>query len=367
MTETNCPSCKERILGSLLGGAIGDALGAPVEFLSLAQIRETFGADGLQGYAPAYGRLGAITDDTQMTLFTAEGLLRAYVRANTRGVASVPSVISHAYLRWLWTQGIESRVNPDSMEKQGWLWTVEELHSQRAPGRTCISALQGLKSFTSQRANNDSKGAGGIMRVGPVAMMFAQQADKADKVFDLAQEAAWLTHGHPSGFLSAGAFAVILHAILCGDTLRVGIGRAREFLLQECDHIETLLALDRAVELADTQVDPDVALPKLGEAWVGEEALGVATYCTLMASCFRDGVLMAVNHDGDSDTTGSLAGQLLGASYGVGSLPEEWLTSLELRETIEQIGRDLSEHRSWKLDYMSDDYDSSVEERYPGF
>ena len=341
-------------------------MGAPVEFMSLAEIKKTFGPEGIQNYVTAYGRLGAITDDTQMTLFTAEGLLRAYVRGNLRGIVSITSVVSHAYLRWLWTQGLDSEAILKPSEVRGWLWSVKALHSQRAPGRTCISALKALKSFTDKRADNDSKGAGGIMRVAPVAMMFANQPDEASDVFHLGKEAAWLTHGHPSGYLSSAAFAVILHAILCGYSLRPSIDRARQFLLQEAGHEETLAALDKAVQLVDARIQPNEALPLLGEAWVGEEALGVSIYCALMAENFRDGVLMAVNHDGDSDTTGSLVGQLLGAVHGDDAIPKEWLSSLELRETIEQLARDLNEHGRWDLDYMSDEYNTDVVERYPG-
>ena len=89
------PGRSERIAGCLLGGAVGDALGAPVEFLRLSEIRETFGPALLTDFSPAYGRLGAITDDTQMTLFTAEGLLRAAAAGRTRGSAT-PSACSTA-------------------------------------------------------------------------------------------------------------------------------------------------------------------------------------------------------------------------------------------------------------------------------
>ena len=68
---------RDRIRGSLLGGAVGDTLGAPIEFESLREIRARFGPEGLRKPAPAFGRVGAITDDTQMTLFTAEGLILA--------------------------------------------------------------------------------------------------------------------------------------------------------------------------------------------------------------------------------------------------------------------------------------------------
>jgi len=67
------PDLADRFRGCLLAGAAGDTLGAPVEFMGLASIRDRFGPGGIRGLAPAYGREGgAITDDTQMTLFTAE-------------------------------------------------------------------------------------------------------------------------------------------------------------------------------------------------------------------------------------------------------------------------------------------------------
>jgi uncharacterized membrane protein len=91
--------------GCLLGGAVGDALGAPVEFMSRSEIVDRFGEDGIRDMASAYGKVGAITDDTQMTLFTADGALRSYVRWSLRGICHPPSVIHVAYLRWLHTQG----------------------------------------------------------------------------------------------------------------------------------------------------------------------------------------------------------------------------------------------------------------------
>src|SRR5918993_271937 len=92
-------------IGCLLGGAVGDALGAGIEFDSWASIARRHGPDGVTDFVDAYGRRGAITDDTQMTMFTAEGLIRASVRQRERGICHAPSVIRHAYLRWIWTQG----------------------------------------------------------------------------------------------------------------------------------------------------------------------------------------------------------------------------------------------------------------------
>src|SRR5690606_26874263 len=96
---------RSRVRGCVLGGAIGDALGAPIEFDSIGSIRARHGQAGITGMlTDGIGRAGLITDDTQMTLFTLEGLIRAELRAATRGFAAAPDVMRAAYLRWLDTQ-----------------------------------------------------------------------------------------------------------------------------------------------------------------------------------------------------------------------------------------------------------------------
>src|SRR6056297_938049 len=91
----------------LLGGAVGDALGAPIEFLSLSQIRAKYGENGITDYVEFENDTGEFTDDTQMTLFTSEALLRAYHRAMLKGIGgALPIIAHHSYLRWLHTQGI---------------------------------------------------------------------------------------------------------------------------------------------------------------------------------------------------------------------------------------------------------------------
>ena len=176
--------------GCLLGGAIGDALGAPVEFMSHATIVQRFGAEGLRDFVPAYGLLGAITDDTQMTLFTGEGLLRAYVRGRMRGISNFKGVTDHAYLRWLETQGQKAKVD---VSRDGWLWDIRELHHARAPGNTCLSALLAKNRF-GELASNDSKGCGGVMRVAPVGMYMwhRKDSDASLRAFDLGAELAGL-------------------------------------------------------------------------------------------------------------------------------------------------------------------------------
>ena len=109
--------------------------------MSLSEIHARFGPEGIADYVTAYGRTGAITDDTQMTLFTAEGLIRADNRLRDRGICHPPTVVYHAYLRWLETQGQPVQY-PYPEVRSGWLIDVPSLHSRRAPGNTCLAALR---------------------------------------------------------------------------------------------------------------------------------------------------------------------------------------------------------------------------------
>lgn len=329
----------DRARGCLLGVAVGDAVGAPIEFLKLGAIRATYGPRGLTELAPAYGRLGAITDDTQMTLFTAEGLIRARNRELTKGVAHTPSVVDHAYARWLATQGGRSP-RWTSYEPDGWLISIPALHHRRAPGDTCLAAMHGEHAGSVERPVNDSKGCGGVMRMAPVGLV--GPALDAEARFRLGCELAALTHGHPSGYLAAGAFAQIVGALCDGGALVDAVHHAVASLAAWPGHEECTAALRAAIALEGPPTPERVE--RLGEGWVAEEALAIGVYCALRAEQFRDGVLAAVNHSGDSDSTGAIAGALLGAMHGPEAIPTTWLESLELREVVERVAADLEDH-----------------------
>jgi ADP-ribosylglycohydrolase len=262
-----------RIRGSLLGGAVGDALGAPVEFMSLAQIRDRYGPDGIQDLDEAYGRVGAITDDTQMALFTAEGLLRAINRFSDRGICNVPNVIHGAYLRWLHTQGDASAsarsLGRDGGRPDGWLAHVPELHARRAPGSTCLTALKGDRAGSPRFPINNSKGCGGVMRVAPVGLV--RHADP----FALGCEVAAITHGHPSGYLTAGALALMVARIMEGASLRGAVDSALARLDAEEGHEESSRAIRAAVEASSYPPSAET-VESLGQGWVAEEALSIA-------------------------------------------------------------------------------------------
>ena len=322
----------DRYRGCLLGGAIGDALGAGVEFLSLAEIERRHGPAGVTGYVPAYGRLGAITDDTQMTLFTAEGLLRD--RRLPPAGRDATAAIWRAYRRWLSTQ--EDGPSP-ARQSCGWLISQEFLHAERAPGNTCLSALWAGQPGTPLQRVNDSKGCGGVMRVAPIGLA-------GDDPFALGGQAAALTHGHPSGYYSAGALAVIINEAVRGADLPAAVSAALDALRRVAwpsEAAEVTASLEQAVVLAQLGPARPATIAALGAGWVGEEALAIAVHCALTAADFRSGVLAAVNHGGDSDSTGAICGSLLGASLGAGAIDSDLLAGLEGRDVITQVADDL--------------------------
>lgn len=297
----------DRVQGALLGGAVGDALGAGIEFLSLTQIREQFGFLGVADYVPAYGRLGAITDDTQMTLFTAEGLIRAWGRFEDRGICHPPSIVHHAYLRWLLTQGEKPTREEVDIRKDGWLFHVRALHQRRAPGNTCLSALRDAEGWGQPPvAKNNSKGCGGVMRVAPIGLFAKVIGDDSAVCRDATQVAA-LTHGHPSGSLAAGYFAVVIAALLRGEPLTWALEAADAAILQHDNADEVRSAINSARELAAHGPPNPEELERLGAAWVAEEALAIAVCCALVAKNFTEGVLAAPTRLASRATSGSWA------------------------------------------------------------
>jgi len=318
----------DAVAGCLLGGAVGDALGAVVEFASLDEIRRRFGPAGLVDF-PADG--GHITDDTQMTLFTAEGLIRARRRYDTRRIDYADVELWSAYRRWLATQG-EGKNGGDG----GGLIDEPVLRHRRAPGNTCLSALIGNEPGFVERPVNNSKGCGGVMRVAPVGLVARDPSG-------LGIASAALTHGHPSGYLAAGAAADVIARLRAGQELRPAVEAAAGSVSTWAGHEETVAALRGARSLAEQEPVPTPeAVATLGQGWVAEEALAIAVYCALTGATFEAAVLAAINHSGDSDSTGAITGNLLGAAGGRSAVPEQWITAVAERAVVERMAGALS-------------------------
>lgn len=363
------PERRRRWRGCLVGGAVGDALGAPVEFMSLAEIRAELGAGGVHGYQQAFGRYGAITDDTQLSMFTAEGLLRAYACIAMTGAADVPAIVGHAYLRWLHTQREIAGVAP---VLDGWLIGEKALFASRVPGVTVIDALRGRATF-GERPRNTSKGCGGAMRVAPVGLWCARlhEGMSPDRVakhaLELGAETAALTHGHPTGQLAAGFLSALVALLALERPPQEALDRAAAILVRRPGHAETMAAVEHARKLAAAGAPSPEYVARLGEGWTADEAVAIAVYAMLAAKDFDEGVRLAVNHDGDSDSTGAIAGNLLGTLHGIDAIPTRFTNGLELVEAIAVLADDLATFPAWPIGQFQPATDASAWwlERYP--
>jgi ADP-ribosylglycohydrolase/protein-tyrosine phosphatase len=330
-------SPQEGALACILGGAIGDAFGYEVEFSNISAIRKRFGAKGIQAPETHHGKL-IVSDDTQMTLFTVEGLLKSLARGDSWKETCTPSIRA-AYLDWYGTQ--RGHVPPIKPSESGWLAPQPVMRVPRAPGNTCLSALGAGGLGTLTKAINDSKGCGGVMRVAPIGLVGAKAT--TEEVFRLAAEAAALTHSHPSGYLSAGMMASIIHLVAQGSTLIAAVNESCGILSGYSGHEETLRSAKLALNLASEHAGNHVAMiEQIGGGWVGEEALAIGLYAVLSASSFVEVIAIATNHSGDSDSTASIAGQIWGAMKGLDGMPHDWIVGLDVLHPLLRMVRELT-------------------------
>ncbi|MFF3530275.1 ADP-ribosylglycohydrolase family protein [Streptomyces rubiginosohelvolus] len=291
---------RSRVRGALLGGAVGDALGAGVSGLVLEEIRAAHGVEGVVDYVPAHGRRGAVTALTQLTLFTVDGLIRAQVRRDT-GAWHPPTDVHRAHLRWAATQ---HDWGPDERrEDNGWLAAEEWLYARRDPARECLAGFGDTVMGTLDRPKNPA-----------------------------ARDAGALTRSAPFGLLVGWEPGLVLQlAVECAALLAERPG-----------HEPVTEALRQALGSVRQGIPGPALIEALGASDAAEEVLAVAVYCALVSEDIRHGLRLAVNHSGPSRATGSVCGALLGALHGETALPPAWLAELEGRATLLELADDFA-------------------------
>ena len=367
--EDKAKRVPDSIRGCLMAGAVGDALGYEVEFMSRRSILSRFGENGITKFALDRNGKALISDDTQMTLFTANGMLMGLTRGYMRGIGGRPEkYVDIAYLDWYYTQTGKKREMLIDDWHPTWLRDLPEMAHLRAPGNTCLSACESL--FRGEKVQNNSKGCGGIMRVAPMALLDAGYASRNENSYSIEElaeaggEIAECTHKHPLGFLPASLLTVLLYKVIPMTAKQVQ---------EEIDSIvaDTVNILDRiykgkydadkrylkeltmkAVQLAHSDISDADAIRQLGEGWVAEETWAIALYCAIRhIDSVEDAIIASVNHDGDSDSTGSVCGNIMGAIYGYEHIKERNIFCpkgkkledvLELSEIILTFADDLS-------------------------
>ena len=333
---------KDKIRGSLIGGAIGDALGYQIEFEQNIQPEQITKFQN----TPAI-----FSDDTQMTLFTACALLWRETRWSIRGIAMLPpEAIYLGYLDWLSTQ---QRVK--DTPSITWIRTNPRLQIMRDPGMTCIDALSSGKHGTIGEPVNNSKGCGGIMRLAPIGLYIGPE----EKIGEFSAQTCALTHGHPLAILSAYTLGLIICYAKNNMSVKKAVQKAivkmnswkveaykdsKPVRINWKGEKKTLTALlEKAISLSDEEIEDQTAIETLGQGWVAEEALAIAVYCSIKyASDFKKGIITSVNHGGDSDSTGAITGNIIGASVGYKKIPHNYRDNIELKDLILELSDDLA-------------------------
>ena len=189
-----------------------------------------------------------------------------------------------------------------------------------------------------------------------------------------AAETAAYTHSHSLGYMPAAVLAHIVNRLAfpsmgmrCGMPIREAVCEARDTarkLFADDRHINELVSIiNRALDLAAGQEDDSTCIRQLGQGWVGDEALAIAIYCALRhQDDFSAGIIAAVNHSGDSDSTGAIAGNILGAHLGYSAIDDKWKKDLELADVILELSGDLC--RKCQMYERGPKYDSVWMDKY---
>lgn len=334
----------DKMRGSLVGGACGDALGYPVEFVfSFAEIKEKYGDNGITEYDRDYPWINGyrnsdkalVSDDTQMTLYTAEALVES-----VRNGLDMLQTMTDAYLAWYGGQTGEY-VDCCYCSK---LSEIKELNQRRAPGNTCLSSLAAI--IDGRNIRNDSKGCGGIMRVAPIGLYEAAHGWMFADTARTAGEVAEITHHHPLSTYSSAALAVIVQQCATTDYLDAnGFIQIVERSIEVVESVygENAPYMKKFIEVVKNPIDIyknpledwEIIEQKLGGGWVAEETLAIAIFSVLrhtddFASCLT----CAVNHGGDSDSTGVVAGNIIGAIIGYNKIPQKFTDTIQFKELL---------------------------------
>ncbi len=306
----------DKFLGCMYGLALGDTLGFQVEFLPLNEIRRKYGDSGI---TDILGQQPIFSDDTQMSLATAQALINS---PSKDSLERIMQEVSREYVVWL-----------------------KSPKNNRAPGLTCITGCKNLARGDNWRKSGvrESKGCGAAMRTAPIGLFFKDM----DKLIEIAYGSSICTHAHDTGIASGIATALITNFALNDFPLQNILAETKKKLIyagkkHNFNPKEMTAALDKVASCLSK--NPETAIPRLGQGWTGEEAVSIAAYSFLRTpGNYKQAILTAANIDGDSDSTACITGAFSGAYNGVQVIPKSWLDKLEKREHIKMLTRKLFE------------------------
>lgn len=350
----------QRFMGCLLGGALGDALGAPVEGLrKLDDVRRKFGATGITQMMPyacpwetvTHTGIGAITDDTTMHASTIAAMISSHSRPQL-----LHRYAHQAYLRWGVMQEDGLRLLPHIDLTADWPRELSPFWFACGAGRGTIAALATGRRGTPEdplgydtairgkRVTGPNKGCGGMMRAAALAFW-----PHAEDKFRLGMENAAITHGAADAWLPTGFVTALVGQMVQGTPLPAAFNTCARRLRQEAGHEATLAACIAGMQQGKQTVpsldaidalpatlgysNPFLAVPVMAQTLY---ALSARHYHGLGT---KETLTLSASHSGDSDSVAAIVGNVIGAGQGAEALPQDWLAQLQLRPQLEALGR----------------------------
>jgi ADP-ribosylglycohydrolase len=304
---------KSYFRGCLLGGATADA----------------------KGYGAKEGGKDLVSDNTQLTCFTVDGLIWADERAIRRGVYAYIPCLFYAYQKWYYTQTGSLADKNYEFLLRGEILEWEALFARRGTGQTSMTALAGSiknKYGTLKNRINNSKGCGSVIRVAPIGMYFWKNDEMA---FRIGAESGALTHGHIDAILSSGYLAAFVANIIAGASMKEAVTGALGRLREQNGHEDCAAIIEKAIELSTGNLPVNRAMETIGEGYTAEEAAALAIFLALRyVDDFDGAILAATTFKGNTDSIAPIVGNALGAYHGVSVIPRKWVNEVELADLI---------------------------------
>ena len=308
---------QETVTAALLGHAVGDALGVPVELSLRNRLAENPVTD-MRGYGAHNQPLGTWSGDTSLTIATMASISRC-------GKVDYEDIMRN-FVDWY----------------SGGLFTAggETFDCDPTTAKAIENFLKGARPRDSGISDEYSNENGSLMRMLPAAVYVYSRPKNLDTDMRTVHNISALTHAHPRTWIACGIYAFIAWEIFDGknlhDAIAAGLSRARDFY-------KTITKFSVELPRYDSLFQSDfAALPEdkiVSRVYIVDN-LKAALWCLLNTDNFRAAVLKAVNLGGDTDTVGAICGGLAGAAYGLEQIPAEWLAVLRKKDYLEKIATD---------------------------
>ena len=325
-----------QIKAVMLGHAVGDAIGVPVEFCSREELDEAPVTD-MQGWGSYPVPEGCWSDDTSMALATLDSLKKGSVDYED---------IMHNFVAWC---------TEDKYTPTGEMFDI---------GRTCLAAIRAYMKDNKPALecgldDEHSNGNGSLMRIHPMALYLFSKGIVGDEGVEIIHNTSSLTHSHPRAKIACGIYSLILWELLKKpykasvlDGMRLArriyggckmFSTSKDYLLYDKFLMKRIGGIYRHWEDDDPR---EVTREEIKSTGYVVDTLGAAAWCLLTTNSYKECVLKAVNLGEDTDTVAAVTGGLAGALYGIEAIPEEWLNALKKREYIEEMCEEA--YKSWK-------------------